>query len=817
MILNRKCKKVSQTILIRATHLENTPFLFSIAPARYEYLHRNFGQLHSRALKHPRGYAKSLNCSLPSRSCHGSTFIEEKHLDTPSRVWKSYLKTFEQCEYQSDFGQQSSKGPRLLDQPPFSTDFELWLELVLFRRRLQDVNSLKALYDKIIVTELQLPTAGATADGLWNNFLYLGWATDTVWKDVVPYARRLQVRMGCSWQPLYVKILLHSLKSAPQDAALWHARLRANFKPSSADMKDIFSKAFLSESTLEVFKRIYLDFSVRDMYSTIIPQLCNEGNYKLALQWHHMMITMDDKPSSSKIAAPLSHHLALQGKTEELISMTTSMAQAGVPSVVSANPSLASKRTTISELFNRQLGAIHNISPKSLSDEFCARLFATPAFPIGTLIEAIHMLGVDKIGPISLREFLLREFVSRKKESSSRPISQCLDPLREAGISTGDSTFCTVISNLAFQGNERLLEEVINCDMHPDAFEDRNLQESLLDKYIALGDYLQTSRTLAILTAKCKPESLQSTLMNLILRSAVKRKDNVEIHKQLDLMKEKRVPVGAISARTFRNMLSPRAFSKPPTSVAELPDIIAIFQGILRTGGDLRPHQWTEILRRLGMSGSLIDLEKIVLWLAEWYSNPSFRSSESSFFNQKCDYIPEKLPIGNPRYPLRILFPPVAQQAIVAWGLQHTGELHRNPTAIKNTGVTWRWGIELLQKLRGRDVLILRNTVSRACRLRLIALFGDRMSRRLISRPAHKLTVDQFMQLAQEMEKIWGSDVFNHRTYWFPPGDPMRLAVLKQQIMGDRTNNKPSNRWKKGDGFVEMFGSPKTPSGGIRR
>lgn len=798
MILRPKCKKVSQVILTTPVYLVNNHLFFTIEPAQYQHLYRSFGHLcSSRVQRNKYGNAKFPNCRSPSRSFHGSRYSQEEYLDTPSKDWRRHLKTFEQYQYQSDLGQQpSTKGPRLLDEPAFNTDFELWLELVLFRRRQQDINNLRTLYHVIIGRDLHIPTAGATADGLWNNFLYLGWETHTVWDNVIPYARRLQELTGRSWLPLYAKILMHYLRSTPQDVALWHTRLCDHFKPSSADMKDIFGIAVASDATLRAFKRMYMDFSIRDLYSTIIPQLCNEGNYKRALEWHHIMMTANDLPSNTKIAEPLSHHLAIHGKTDELISMTTSMAKAGIPAKTSANQSLPSKKASLSELLNRQLGAVHNISPKRLSDETCARLFATPAFPIDTLVKAIHMLGVDTLGPISLRELVSREFKSRK-HSASRPISQCLDALRHVGISTDDSTFCTVVSNLAIQGDERLLEEVVNCDMHPDAFEDQHLQESLLARYYARDDYRQVSRTLAILTAKCEPESLQRTVMNLILRSAGKVKDLRKVHQQLDIMQEKMVPVSAQSARTLRRkLLSPRRVSKMPASVAELPSVIAMYQGILRNGGDVHLNQWREILLRLGMVGLLSDLKKLSLWLAEWYSSSSFRASESSFFKQKCKQIPEDLAIGNPRHPLRILFPAVAQQAFVAWGFQHSGELYRNRKSVRNSGFTWRWGIEVLWELKQRKVLVLRNTLSRACRLRFTALIGDAVSRRLINRTAWPTSIDQIMDMAQEIEKIWGSEVFIHPFHKFPQGDARRLEMLKRQILHagiDRGQTKVSN------------------------
>ncbi len=800
------------------------PYL-SIASARprLRHLSRQFGH-GSCFLERPKlglvvrndhGNSQSSNSGLWSRCFYESVSLKDEHGHCFTGDWKDHLQTFEQYQYQSDLGQPASNGPRFLDQPTYNKDFALWLELILFRRRQDDIKSLRALYKEIKLRNLYIPTTGCTADGLWSNFLHVGWTTNRVWKDVVSYARRVQAATGGSWPRLYCQILSHSLRHSPQHAALWHTRLRDNFKPSSSDMKNIFEQAVSSESTLGTFKRMYMDFSIRDMYPTIIPKLCNEGNFKRGIEWHNMLMKMGDIPPDAKVAEPLFHHLALYGKTYQLVFMSKSMTEAGVPVPTSNSKISEGNKIITRELLNRELGDTHKIAPKKLTDEFCGRLFATTAIPVEVSINGLRMLGVDAVGPISVRELAWRELVSRKR-SSSEAITRRLDDLKKAGIAVGDSTFCMLVSNLAMQGDERLLEEVVKCDMHPDVFEDRDLQESLLAMYFANGDHLKADRTLAILTAKCKPGNLENTRWNLILRAAVKRGAGKDIFKILDSMQEKMVPVSTKSSMALRRgLLSPREVSKPPTTVAELPSVIAIFQRILQTGGYVHIFQWRELLRRLGMAGLLRDLQKLSIWLAEWYSNPLFRASQSSFFNQKGEQVPNDLPIRHPRHPLRILFPPVVQQAIVTWGFQHTGDFRNPHIRFRNKGLTWRWGIQLLRELKCRNVPIARSTVARACRLRLIALFAKGKSQRLINRRARACTIHQIGYMAPEIERAWGADLF-YPFHKFLRGDPRRLEMLQQEILGEKVRFNPTKmylRRSSGSGPVNTPG----PSSNLER
>lgn len=534
---------------------------------------------------------------------------------------------------------------------------------------------------------------------------------------------------------------------------------------------------------------MYLDFSVGDMYSTIIPQLCHEENFKEALQWHKRLMSRNDIPPDAKLAEPLFHYLASYGTTYQLLRMSDSMVEAGVPVTKSTNRSVGSNQAISREFLNRALGESHKIAPKIFTDEFCARFIATPAIPIEVLINGLHMFGMEAIGPVSLRELALRGLNSQER-SSSRLLSQRLDQLREAGISIGDSTFCTVVSNLAVQGDDVLLEEVAKCDMHPDAFENQDLQESLLAMYHARGDYQQANRTLAILTAKCKPEDLQSARLNLLIQGAVRRHDIKDICQQLDVMQEKMLPVNAKSTDAlWKGLLSPRNPSKVPESVTELPMVIAILQRILRTGGSVEINQWKELMRRLGMTGHLPEFQRLLLWLVEWYSNPVFRASQSSFFNQKSEQIPKKVHVANAKHPVRKLLPVAAFQAIVAWGFQHTGDFGNTLGGIRNPGLTWRWGIELLRDLEQRNVFILNRTVARACQLRLTALFEGR-SRRSINQRSCPSEVDQIEYMALEIERIWGSEVFK-TTHKFPPGDMRRLALLKRQVLHNSIEINP--------------------------
>lgn len=704
--------------------------------------------------------------------------------------WRNHLITYEQCYYESNLGGTSSKGIRLVDQDAFSSNFDLWLELIRFRRRHKDADGINAIWKKLLARKLHLPTQGATADELWDQFLRFGWETDSIADIIIPNAKTMKAATGLAWPKLYTRILGYCLKKNPQNSSLWHDLLHKDFPPSSEHLKELFSLAVSNRDALKAFRFLYMSLPNRDLYATIIPQLCSLQYYTLASRWHRLLMKVQDIPSTSTTVQPLLDHLVVYGNKNDLADMNKKMADAGV-SLVPFNGQ------DFREILNRQLGQIHRIAPKVLSDEFCARLFATAMFSVDTIINGLLMLGVDAIGPLALRELVSRE--------GSSPVNcrRRLAQLKLAGITVGHSTFSKLVCNLASQDKAQLLADVVNCEMHPDAFDDRKLQESLLTRYHEYGDGLKARRTLAILAAMSSPARATILHWNVMLRSALRRQDRVNVHKILEAMHEHQVPISAKSSSLVRvYMISRRQVARRPVTTRELPPIIAIFQRILRSGGTVPAYDWRDILRRLGMMGELIELEKLAIWLADWYSNPTACAAQSSHFHPRNKHIPRDLSPLHPQHPLRIIFPAAAQSAIIAWGFQHPGDIEQRVRQLRNRGLTWRWGLQLLRKLRGRGVPIARETVASACRLRLIALFRRGRSNRRINRRARARNAHPLEYYAEEIEKVWGKDVFGICPS-LPRGHPWKLVQIKEMVMGEHMDGDADTR----DPHLESQGS----------
>ena len=695
--------------------------------------------------------------------------------------WEQRLVTFEQYQYESDLGTPtlSGSGPRLVDTLKYKTDFAIWLELVRFRRRHYGIEGLRVIWKEVLGRELHLPCYGATGDELWTSFTRLGFEDPNVLKELVSYAKNHMASMENSWPRLYMTIISHHLKNKPHHAYQWHVRLREDFPPSLAQLKCLFLEVVGDDATLQFFRPMYIDLGIYGMYDTIIPELCRRENYAMALKWHNLMLRKHDRPSHISVSEPLLQYLAVYGRHEHLMETTKALVDAGVSSVRITRTIIPNAPLISREVVNRQLGEIYGIAPKTFSDEFCARLFATRMFAIDTIINGLRVLGVDAIGPMSLKEICSRE------RSRSLDICCRIDQLKGAGISLGNSTFSSLVRKLALEDKGDLLNSVLTCDLHPDTYEDRSLQESLLASYHQAGDQRQVDRTLAILTFDSPPELLMTMHWNLLLRVHLTRRDLKEIQRTLETMREMQLMVDPRSSSCIRmRLVSRRQIGRRPHCTNELPTVINTWRQILQMGGVVPLVAWVEILKRLGMTGHLDELEALSLWLTNWYSkHAAYRAAGRGF---PMLFVPRSLSRRHPLHPLRILFPTAMQQAIATWGFQHRANGTTKGRACRQImgRPPWTWGLQLLLKLRQRKVMVGRRTVARVCRQRLKALFGPGTSKRKINRRAQRLNKHYHGQYVTEMLDIWGPDLFKETDDLLanPLDRRLRRSQLKHSI-----------------------------------
>ncbi|KAL9598047.1 MAG: hypothetical protein Q9219_004741 [cf. Caloplaca sp. 3 TL-2023] len=641
----------------------------------------------------------------------------------------------------------------------FCKDFGISLELVSSSRRLDEIGGVRFVWLAIYARGLKLPTKGQFADNLWTQCLKVGFEDPNVMKQIFAYARKQKDEYGSFWSKLYLTVLSNYLPARHGEAWLLHIRLQKYFPPTSLQFRQLFEFALCNDKSRKTYLRMHECFPHVRIYDSAISELCRRGLHATAAEWHETLIRRGDFPSDARKAEPVLRFFSAHGSEKRLMESIRLMVEAGVSFAVYRKKNAKIPSYISRDIVVPPLGIVEEVPEKKLSDGFCARMFATQLFSINTIISTLAFLGVDEIGPQALREMTSRRLDDFPFD---RAVQECLNQLEEVGISTGTSTFSVVVQKLAAEKKDYLLRNVITCDLHSDTFEDRDLQEKLLAQYHQQHDRTAFARTICILTARTPRQSLETKRMNLTLRAHLTSRDSPGVMRIVDSMQEQGFQVSPKSMIHMRDtMLSHRKPGRAPVTTKELDLLTRLWQDALRSRRFIPPYAWSELLRRLGMSGRLLTFERLALWLAAWYSSPEFRASRlfPTFANPPRPLLSHPLMSvdlrpGNPLHPLQTLFPVALQKGIVAWGFQHTPYLGPRRRQV----LDWSWGLALLRKLRDRGVFIQDSTISRALRRRLVYLSDNAQSKRRINLVKRRESLS-IHQVSRKARKIWGGSL----------------------------------------------------------
>lgn len=727
------------------------------------------------------GGEDAVNTQKPRPPC-----VRRVRVSPKSSPW-IYLET------QSNFSSAIGNFPLEIDDLKSRHKYSLWVELLQFRERVYRSRGVVDIWRGMRTRGIDLPTSGIEADILWGTFI----KNRGIVEDVVTYAVDLYQRTRNLYGTLYERILAHWLVRDVNLAYKYHLMLAEQLPPQSESLRRLALIATHSPASLAVFQRIYLASDERNIYDCLVPRLCDQGKHRDALDWHSLLIRRSDWPSSAVASLPIVEQFCLRDQIyassqgSKHIKRRSSNECSKIPEVEQQEPSKRSNKFS-RQMMNELLGEAHFIKPKEFDDAFCARLFATKAFQPGVVTKGLGMFGVETIGPLALREMCLRNPLDQ--------ITQRLKELKEAGISVGKSIFSNAIEKFTKENRLEIVHDLLESDQHPDVFEDTELQKELLAYFISKEDWKQVHRTLAILTIYHHDPVTES--WNLLLRTHAENSRYAHVSRVIEDMRMNSIYIAPESLRSLHsNVLRLRRSSKRPVNhnkykTDDLRFLTKTWLGILESGGRIPPWRWAEILRRYGTTGRLRELRRLVLWLLAWYS-PRTAALTQSRFSAKLPPLPtvttsdassswtfhqctNRVPGSHPQHPLRKIFPPSFQSALIEWGFKAAfapwapheksilapvrSSMHRQQQSHLGSSmdrVHWTYGLQLLAHLRDSGVLVQTGTVRKAVCHRLTILYGTGTSKKIENRIARERNPYSFEDMMGEAEKAWGKRLFH--------------------------------------------------------
>jgi hypothetical protein len=684
--------------------------------------------------------------------------------------WDENLFSHEQLDFESNLDTiPAGSRVRLLDQDGYRNDWKLWACLLEYRKRIHGTSGVITFWNAIHRRNLHLPTKGFLAERFWQEFLAAGFQDHVLLEELCGYADKMFDETGGHWSGLSRFVVQHFLVNGQsRDAIRWHHRLFERHPMGANQFAEMCRQVVFKGGDMETLRSIYTQNKHRNTYSRIIPLLCQREDFKSALNWHFFLLKNGDLPSSSKMVEPMVHFLAIYDR-QNALKVTKSLVDAGVSFAPSISNELQDNTKISREMMNLVHGKTFNVSVKKYNDSLGARWFATRWVSLDSAINAVHALGVQEIGPLSLQAIA-------RRDPDTKAVVLRLNQLRDLGISIGNSLFSRALEHFSKNRRYDLLESLLNSDQHPEALEDSELQESLLASYARAKDWTQYRRTLAIRSLASKSPDIERS--NVILRWHVTRGSRTAVTEMLANMQTAGTPVTTKSiAHIIRHTLRPRNRGKRPMFIREMthaepgPDndldmVIAILKRIMRSGSFVPILHWREILRRLGKIGRFDNLHNLCVELAAWYGPVA----PSSTWPPRRFRVPAQVPTSHHLHPLRMLFDVSLQKAIVEWGFIHNLKRRTIPLEDIRQGVisftrtndlpVVTSGITILKQLNQHGVYIDGPGVRSAIFNRLITYYGPGRSNRRYNRWAKAKLQGKMPLVAKQIDDALGGKYF---------------------------------------------------------
>ncbi|KAI0969867.1 hypothetical protein F4678DRAFT_157602 [Xylaria arbuscula] len=584
------------------------------------------------------------------------------------RKWSFLLEDPSRLAVESDFFRQGPgkhwRRRLLVDNFENYGDLALWTCLLDYQMRINGpagvTNVWKALWGRKTLHVVDGPLAlmfwRVLLDGaLMSNDSYM---LDGIWV----YSEWMYDLHRAKWPQLYTTVIRHMLRTHQhQQVVRWQLRLIPNFYPGIDEFAEIIKEFALDKELyrLDTLPSLYKTSPDKSLYTTLLPYLFNLGESTLARKWRLIFFAQGDVPLAPAPVRPFLRFMKGYYPNDELtreeraaLKFTPERDQDGRPDFSR-------------EFMNRVQGQTFGITVKNYNDRLGAKWFASSWVSLDVAMSTISTLGVEKIGPLSLQSIALR---ARNSEALLNRISQ----LQEYGISVVESNYFRIILYLAKQNDNELLYDLLQSDLHPDVFDDLNLQTRLIDSAAEITDW-RTLRVLLVSRLVVFEHSAREVANN-VLRLGFERKSVDGVLQILEHMKARNIPLNFEEASHIYESLI-EDYNHTQRSMASSPTMfyLSIFRQLKSMDVPVPLSHWRLIMLSMARRGQLEDLARVSVEVVDIYlsspsSRPGFvpvhiwdlpkamRSPLAGVENLLGVYVPQDIPTKHGSHPLRELF-----------------------------------------------------------------------------------------------------------------------------------------------------------------
>lgn len=421
--------------------------------------------------------------------------------------------------------------------------------------------------------------------------------------ELIQTAEKLRETHGFNWPNIYSDIVRHYLHNGRGDLAFfWHLKLSPKFPPSANTVKGILVDFVedISPGIQSALKAIYVFSPERKLYDVLIPQLYGAGKSKLARQWRKTCLLYNDLPSSA-ITRPFLRFLATYHPGVPLDERERQLAELSRQGSNSTNPR-----------------ANNTDQSSSYTDGFIAKWFASSWTSVEFAINLVSQLGVQSIGSRSLQALALRQ-------PDSADLLARLKQLRHLQIGIPSNAYSSAISYFVKERDDESIAAIVNCDIHPDEFDDAETRNMILQAAIRTGDHqkqrLLENINLALGSSTVGPNAQDASVFSF----AGPRTQSGVPEEAAHVLPESEPRIPQAAAITVLRSILDRisVHNKRILFAQDLQDhvdlaITATFR-MARSRVAIPTQFWRRLLQVIGRSDRSGDLEKVCLALAALY------------------------------------------------------------------------------------------------------------------------------------------------------------------------------------------------------
>jgi hypothetical protein len=712
-------------------------------------------------------------------------------------AWQQLSLTADQLAFESDFDSGEGQGERLVDQPQHASDASLWLTLLEYRERRDGLQGLLSVWRVFHARKRGMNVEGPDAQALLERFLKAAVNDSRILTEVWKYAVLMYSSSGALWPQLYQEVISHFIRlQQRENVLLWHRRLQPKFGfKSNKDFFQALIEPHVVDDRLvvqDILQSLYQASPHRRLYHLILTKLHDAGKDALARDWRKILLAEGEAPDGPQ-ARHFLRYLQHYYQREPLLPVEVQLARHRNPEKkVHSEENIGQ----IFEAINRVHGEVFGIKEKDFNDGFGARMLATRWIPLNFVLQAFAAFGVREIGPLSLQTIALRS-------GSLNVLLHNLQQLDELGIGIGNSTYTRAIRHFAEKGQQGFLDDLIQSDIHPDAFDDLATTSRAFDPTSSPA----ARKVHRILLTSRLAVSSEPTLLawNQLLIQAARSANAKELFRILDEMQIHDVAITPPALNALGDALYSIS-KRPPGTTASLNDYAGVCHRII-TRRLIPPRKvlWA-VLHVLGERFRLEAFETLALHILEQFKpaksrtnsagllihasyTPSQTSSHGDFFMP----MPGGLPTKHDQHPIQLLFTRHLQERILHWGLHWalggsqpaSAPFRRYGGKGKPEDYYFARGIRVLALLREAGVTVRQTILRRTTRLLLAQLYGQSpiLARRFqVIRRRNQLTLSEAKALC---EAAWGHE-------YLDPIDVLREDIQHHKELIARAERLPA-------------------------